>query len=145
GKSSPRTKSEESMACSLNKTGFPFINPHTVGIIMKEACRRSMVKIRNAEEFTVQDKVDTTGTISPVTNVDTLAQAVAVRILRENFPLIGIEGEECFSVPCGMEHRDLYFLLDPMDGTAAFTMGQKHGIGSMISLVEDGEVLAAYI
>jgi fructose-1,6-bisphosphatase/inositol monophosphatase family enzyme len=62
-------------------------------------------------------------------------------------------------VPCTVEGRNLYFTIDPLDGTKAFMRRQSSGVGTQIALVEfkkeerfweyeagrSGQVLAAYV
>src|SRR5262249_24464765 len=38
-----------------------------------------------------------------------------------------------------------FFTVDPLDGTKAFIRRQSHGVGTMVALVEQGQVVSAYI
>jgi fructose-1,6-bisphosphatase/inositol monophosphatase family enzyme len=123
------------------------INEHVVGLVMKECVRRSILIINSLKfVFEVKAKADRTGGMTDVyTDADTAAQALCVKLLSESFPGVGIIAEEGFSVPCTIPGCDAYFTLDPLDGTKAWVRRQSHGIGTMISLVVDGEVVAAYV
>lgn len=81
-----------------------------------------------------------------VTSADRAAQKVYLRSLRECFPAIGIVAEEDeLSIPSTLPGRDCYFAVDPLDGTKAFVRRQSAGIGTMLALVCDDEVLGAYV
>lgn len=115
---------------------------------MKEAVRRAIVAIR-AERFSFEAQVKGVGrggSVDLVTTADKVAQRVFVKLLREWFPTFGVVAEEDhLSVPCSEPGRDLWFSVDPVDGTRAFVRRQSHGIGTMISLVENGDVIAACV
>lgn len=115
---------------------------------MKEAVRRAMVAIR-AERFSFEAMVKGVGPGgSPdlVTTADRAAQRVFVKLLRDWFPTYGVVAEEGqLSVPCTEKGRDLWFAVDPMDGTKAFVRRQSHGIGAMLALICDGQVIAACV
>lgn len=118
------------------------------GIIMKELVRRAIAAVR-AERFAfeVQGKVGYDGASEDmVTSADTRAQAGYLRSLRECFPDFGIVGEEDnLRVPCQLDGVEAYFTLDPVDGTKALVRRQSHGIGTMISLVINGQVVSAWV
>jgi fructose-1,6-bisphosphatase/inositol monophosphatase family enzyme len=135
------------------------LNAHVVGTLMKEAVRRAIVAIRGQRftfEATVkgpilgsdgsQDPAAAGGSQDMVTSADHAAQRVYVKLLREWFPTFGIVAEEeGLAVPCTHPEHDVWFTVDPLDGTKAFIRRQSHGVGTMISLVCDGEVVAACI
>ena len=127
---------------------FGQLTAHAVGSLMKEAVRRAMVAIR-AERFSFEAKVKGVGPGgSPdlVTTADRAAQRVFVKLLRDWFPTYGVVAEEDhLSVPCTEPGHDLWFTVDPLDGTKAFVRRQSHGIGTMLSLVCDGEVIGACV
>jgi fructose-1,6-bisphosphatase/inositol monophosphatase family enzyme len=80
------------------------------------------------------------------TNADIKAQEMYVKEITEHFPGYGIIGEEAgLNIPCLISNRNIYFVIDPLDGTKAYKRGQSHGIGTMIALVEEGEVVASYV
>lgn len=124
-------------------------NPHVVGIIMKELVRRAIVEIRNQRAvFEVTAKEGYSGKMDDVfTTADRRAQEIYLKSLRECFPGFGIVAEEDnLQVPCTLpDGREAYFTIDPLDGTKAFIRRQSHGVGTMIALVVDGQVAAAYV
>lgn len=123
------------------------LNDHAVGIILKELVRRAIVIARRQVlSFEVGEKMGYGGDMDDVfTSADKLAQESYVKSLRECFPDIGIIGEEeSLSIPA-KKGRRAFFTIDPIDGTKAYIRRQSHGIGSMVSLVIDGVVEAAYV
>lgn len=115
---------------------------------MKEAVRRAIVAIR-AQRFTFETRTKESR-VHPegdfVTTADQAAQRVFVTLLNNWFPEFGIVAEEeGLRVPCTHPHHDLWFTVDPLDGTRAFMRRQSHGIGTMVSLICDGEVIGACV
>ncbi|MCA9514037.1 MAG: hypothetical protein KC635_03760 [Myxococcales bacterium] len=129
-------------------TQYGPLNGHSVGTLMKEAVRRAIEAIRG-HRFTFEATAKgrrADGKHTFVTTADHAAQRVFVKLLREWFPTYGIVAEEGeLSVPCTHPKHDLWFTVDPLDGTRAFMRRQSHGIGTMISLVRDGEVVGACV
>lgn len=128
---------------------FGALNPNSVGTLMKEAVRRAIVAIR-AQRFTFETRAknpsDSSRGLDFVTTADHAAQQVLVSLLRAWFPDYGIVAEEDhLRVPCTHPHHDVWFTVDPLDGTRAFMRRQSHGIGTMVSLVCDGDVIAACV
>jgi len=124
------------------------VNPHIIGIVMKEAVRRAILAIRAQRFiFEAQAKAGYSGKLDDlVTTADRQAQAIYVKMLKECFPLCGIVAEEeDLQVECRVPGAHVFFTVDPLDGTKAFVRKQSHGIGTMISLVRDGQVAAAYV
>lgn len=81
-----------------------------------------------------------------VTDADIQAQMVYRDHLQNNFPEVGIVGEEeSLQIACTLDGVVAYFTIDPLDGTKAFARGQSDGVGTMLSLVVDGQVVAAYV
>ncbi|MBS2037909.1 hypothetical protein JST97_23185 [bacterium] len=118
-----------------------------VGVAMKEMVRRAINEIRRQRfMFEAQAKLGYGGECNDlVTSADREAQRIYLKMLRECFPDFGVIAEEDeLRVECG-PGRQLYFTLDPLDGTKAFGRRQSTGVGTMISLVENGQVLAAYV
>lgn len=118
-----------------------------VGVAMKEMVRRAIGEIRRQRFiFEAQAKLSYAGQCDDlVTSADREAQRIYLKMLRECFPTFGIIAEEDqLREPCRQE-RQLYFTLDPLDGTKAFGRRQSTGVGTMIALVEGKEVLAAYV
>ena len=132
----------------MSSLHFGTLNAHVVGTLMKEAVRRAIVAIR-AERFTFEARVkgrSPGGSPDMVTSADHAAQKVYVTLLRQWFPGYGIVAEEDqLSVPCTRPGPDVWFTVDPLDGTKAFIRRQSHGIGTMIALVCDGEVQGACV
>jgi len=124
------------------------VNPHIVGIVMKEAVRRAIVAIRS-ERFIFESQVKQgySGNLDDmVTSADHKAQQIYVRMLTECFPDWGIVAEEeGLRVPCSLPGEELFFTVDPLDGTKAYVRKQSHGIATMISLVRGARVIAAYV
>lgn len=126
------------------------LNGHIVGIVLKELVRRALNAVRNVRHsFEVTAKQGKSGEWDDMlTTADRAAQELYVRSLVECFPQYGIIGEEDNLRRKGVE--DLYFTVDPVDGTKALVRRQSHGIGTMISLIHpDGiggpDVLTAYV
>lgn len=123
------------------------LNGSAIGIVMKEALRRAVVAIRSERlVYEVTQKQGYSGKMDDIsTTADLKAQEIYVKILRECFPGIGIIAEEgeLKNIPEG--GYDTHFTVDPLDGTKAYDRGQSQGVGSMISAVENGEVVAAYV
>jgi len=118
-----------------------------VGVAMKEMVRRAIKEIRRQRFiFEAQVKFGYGGECNDlVTSADRQAQRIYLKMLRECFPDFGVIAEEDeLRLECG-SGRQLYFTLDPLDGTKAFGRRQSTGVGTMISLCEDGQVLAAYV
>lgn len=124
------------------------LNGHAIGIIMKEIVRRAINAIRQQQFiFESEIKEGYSGAMDDlVTSADRQAQEIYIRSLRECFPSFGIIAEEHnLKIPCLLKNHDIYFTVDPLDGTKAFGRRQSHGVGTMISLVMDHQVIAAYI
>jgi fructose-1,6-bisphosphatase/inositol monophosphatase family enzyme len=126
---------------------FGPINPHAVGIVMKETVRRAINAIRARRFlFEARAKADHRGNLSDVvTNADHDAQAIYLKLLGECFPGVTVIAEEDEAGPTTGPEPETYFTVDPLDGTKAFVRRQSHGIGTMIALVDRGAVIAAYV
>lgn len=115
---------------------------------MKEMVRRAIQVIRNQRfVFDAQQKLATDGSLSDlVTSADLEAQQTYLRVIRNCFPDYGIIAEEHgLRVDCRVADRKLFFTIDPLDGTRAFSRRQSAGVGTMIALVDDDRVLSAYV
>jgi fructose-1,6-bisphosphatase/inositol monophosphatase family enzyme len=124
------------------------LNAHVIGIVMKETVRRAIVAIRARRfVFEATAKPGRSGSLDDVvTSADREAQAIYLKTLRECFPDFGVIAEEDgLRVDSAAPGARIFFTVDPLDGTKAFVRKQSHGIGTMISLAADGEVIAAYI
>jgi fructose-1,6-bisphosphatase/inositol monophosphatase family enzyme len=118
-----------------------------VGRILKETVRRAMAEIRGQRsKFEAHAKKGYTGSMDDVfTSADTAAQEIYLRTFRECFPDCGVVAEENGLRIESPTARKLYFTVDPLDGTKAYIRRQSHGVGTMVALVEDNEVISAYI
>lgn len=115
---------------------------------MKEMVRRAIQVIRNQRfVFDAQQKKHLDGSMTDlVTTADLEAQQVYLRVIKNCFPDYGVIAEEDeLRVACGVPGRDLYFTIDPLDGTRAFSRRQSAGVGTMVALIEGEEVLSAYV
>ncbi len=129
------------------------INGHIVGRFLKETMRRAMQTIRKERSiFEAQAKRGYTGDMNDVfTSADTKAQAIYRRAFEECLPNCGIIGEEKdkkTGKPLVVRPKNgctAYFTVDPLDGTKAYVRRQSHGVGSMVAMVDKGEVIAAYV
>ena len=122
------------------------LNGHAVGIVLKELVRRAIKVIRaEREAFEVMQKAGYGGDMTDVfTTADSKAQKIYVRSLEECFPSYGIIAEEGSLSQTQVDGRS-YFTVDPLDGTKAFIRRQSHGVGTMVAMVEDGQVASAYV
>lgn len=123
------------------------VNGHIVGRVLKEAVRRATVAIRNERVvFEAQTKLSVTGTMDDIcTSADKKAQEIYLRTLRECFPSCGVVAEEDHLKIEPSGGTTAWFTVDPLDGTRAYVRRQSHGIGTMIGLVDDDEVISAYV
>lgn len=125
------------------------LNPHVIGIAIKEIVRRAIEDIwKNRIEFESHNKeVDYKPDKNDVfTSADLASQNIFVRKITECFPFFGIVAEEeGFTKKCQMPNGNLFFTIDPLDGTKAFARRQSGGFGPMVSLCSDEEVIAAYV
>jgi fructose-1,6-bisphosphatase/inositol monophosphatase family enzyme len=124
------------------------INGPIIGIVLRDLVQRA---IRIARKHRSEFEVHTKGAYGSFaddddffTNADTECQAMYVKLLQECFPSIGIIGEEG-GLSIDTKVPGTYFTLDPIDGTKAFIRRQSHGIGTMVALVHNHEVISAYI
>ena len=122
-------------------------NSHSIGIIMKEIVRRVANAIR--EERFIFEKETKTGYDGNfndlVTSADRKAQKIYIKLLQENFPNFGIIAEEKELIIQHKTKHKIYFTVDPLDGTKAFSRRQSQGVSTMISLVIEDEIIAVFI
>lgn len=130
----------------MNDPSFGSMNGHSIGRILKETVRRACVIIRKeVSVFESHDKLGYGGTMDDVfTSADRKAQEIYLRTFTECFPGYGYVCEEDALTYLPGE-GSLYFTVDPLDGTKAYIRRQSHGVGSMVALVLNGEVIAAYV
>ena len=124
------------------------VNGPIVGIVMKECARRATAAIRG-KRFTFQAEQKGTrpdGRADWVTDADKLAQKIYTKLLTECFPFFGIVGEEDeLNIPCRIPEHNIFFTVDPLDGTSAFKRMASSGIATMCSLVWNDVVIAVVI
>jgi len=123
------------------------INGHVVGRILKETVRRATAVIRSERAvFEAHVKEGYGGTMDDVfTSADQKAQEVYLKMFRECFPDCGVIAEEDNLVIPSKLEDEVYFTVDPLDGTKAFVRRQSHGVGTMVALVRHGIALSAYV
>lgn len=126
--------------------------PH-IGWVMQEVCKQA-AKIMMQLIFRVAKERKGTkpdGRTDWVTQADRECQREMVRILREQLldpfgiGLVAEESDETPLVKCSIPNRNLFFTVDPIDGTSAYTRRQTHGFGPMIALVDSDDVVGACI
>lgn len=132
----------------MENAPYGAVTPSMVGLAMKEMVRRAIQVIR-AQRFVFdtqhKDHLDE-GREDLVTTADYEAQKIYLRVLQRCFPKFGVVAEEDqLRIPCTMPDRKIWFTLDPLDGTKAFARRQSAGVGTMVALVDNGEVIAAYV
>ena len=129
------------------KTEFGSLNPHHIGMVMREAARQAMIEIRKQRAiFEAKEKVNPLKKGKDlVTSADLAAQKIYLKIISENFPMAGIVAEEDFARECTDPDHKYYFTIDPLDGTAAYGRRQSHAIATMIAFVFDGEICGVTI
>ena len=74
-----------------------------------------IMDVYSKNDFGTRNKSDD----SPITIADSLSDKVITEALNQNFPNIGIVSEESFCDP-RLILDDIYFLVDPLDGTKEF-------------------------
>lgn len=119
-------------------------------VLIKLIMREAIAAIRRLRfNHTVTAKPDAGGAMTDVcTSADKLAQEIYMQLLQRYFPKCGIlaeEGEDEKKRARFAAIFPMYFTVDPLDGTKAFVREQSHGVGTMVSLIKDGRVLAAYV
>jgi len=134
----------------MHEIKFGELNGHAIGRILKETVRRATVLIRSkrlAFEVSKKQGYDDKEAMTDVfTDADKAAQEIYLRTFEECFPGYGVLGEEeSLVIPASPERVGLYFTVDPLDGTKAFIRRQSHGVATMVALVDQGEVISAYI
>lgn len=127
---------------------FGEATPSLVGLAMKEMVRRAIQVIRNQRfVFDTQQKARLDGSLTDlVTSADHEAQRAYLRVIKNCFPDYGIIAEEDdLRVECRVPGRGLYFTIDPLDGTRAFSRRQSAGVGTMLALMQNGQVISAFV
>lgn len=129
---------------------FGMMNNRVVELILTTAVVEAIEIIRRQRStHTLYEKL-TQGKIRDVmTSADRHAQESYIGLIMRHFAdfdygIIAEEEIELGGDKQGYEQGN-YFTIDPLDGTKAYVRGQTHGIGTMVSLVFGGEVVAAYV
>ena len=115
---------------------------------MMELVRRAIEAIRSERYiFEAREKMGPTGNLDDVvTSADNKAQGLYVKSIQDCFPQCGIVAEEeNLVVPCTHPNLVIYFTIDGLDGSRAFVRRQSHGIGTMLALICNEEVISAYV
>lgn len=119
----------------------------TIGILFKEAIRRSLISTRaKRQAFEVSEKPGYgSRMIDVLTSADKEAQRICVRLISQCMPGVHIcAEEEPLNDPVPAATRT-FVTLDPLDGTRAFIRRQSHGIASMLSLTHDEAIVSAFV
>jgi fructose-1,6-bisphosphatase/inositol monophosphatase family enzyme len=119
-------------------------NGPIVGIALKQIVTRALKIAKQCRSsFKVSHKPGYKPNTDDIfTTVDTSIQDMYIKLLSECFPGFGIVGEEgCKKNP----HAEIYFVVDPLDGTTAYTKRWSRGAGTMVALVDRGKIVSVYI
>ena len=121
-----------------------------IGTLLRETIVPRAIRIIQDEchDLTITKKVGYDGVKDDLaTNGDKRAQAMYMQELNRYFPTFGIIAEEDGVAIEGTstEGDDIYFTIDPLDGTKAYERGSSQGVGTMIALVKNNDVVSAYI
>lgn len=124
-----------------------WVNFDVLTILLRDMAEQWTTAIRNQlDSFSYQIKDNPHKIDDQVTSADYAAQKVIVEMITKCFPLAWIIAEENnLQKSCTHETQQLYFTLDPLDGTRAYVRMQSDGIWSMIGVVLDGEIIGAAI
>lgn len=115
-------------------------------IIRSVAAEKILPRFQALAEHEISAK---TGPTDLVTIADIEAEYELTRILRDIDPAYAVLGEEAVSraeVSNDLfgTHKGGVWVIDPVDGTNNFASGNPH-FGTMLALVEDGEITGAWI
>ena len=132
-----------------NSIAFGNINEHLVGQFMKNLVTTGITMVQDYKnDLTAKSKTSIKDTPDFVTQLDILVQERNISAISECFPDYGIIAEEKNLRKKSAPGCELYFVLDPIDGTKALLRGQSHGISTMVALVsglKNRQVLAVCI
>jgi len=106
--------------------------------IAAEAGQLILFHYENGTETRVKDDK------SPVTLADEEAEALIVRRLKESFPAIPIIAEEAAARGETVEIGDIFFLVDPLDGTKEF-LARNGEFTVNIALIENNEAVCGVV
>ncbi len=125
-----------------------YVHTHEIGFAVLKMVKKAIKIIqRESEHIIVEAKIAYDGTNTDLaTNGDKKAQEMYLEEIRERFPTYGIIAEEAnLRIPCTDPDHDIYFTIDPLDGTKAYKRGQSFGVGTMIAIIYDDEVMGVII
>lgn len=123
------------------------VNFAVVAILLRDMAEQWTFAIRNQLDSFSYESKETVGKVwDQVTSADYAAQHAIVDMITKCFPQAWIIAEENnLSKPCTHATEKLYFTLDPLDWTRAYVRMQSDGIGSMIWIVLNNEIIGAAI
>ena len=116
--------------------------PHSINQV-HDALRKAGKEIRNFEKSGILD-IKYKSDLSPLTIADDTSNSVITGILKNIFPDIPVLSEEDDIKPETKGCCDLFWLLDPLDGTKEFIKGNGEYCISL-ALIEKGRPVEAYI
>src|ERR1035437_6533330 len=131
-----------------NITNTATADVKNMGAVIRKAMNEAIEVIRKeAATFIATPKEHYDGvTDDIVTTADKAAQKVYVDVFMKAFPGFGLIGEEDgLNKPCTIPRENIYITIDPLDGTKAFARHESHGVGTMVGVVKNGKVIAAYV
>ena len=126
---------------------MPQINPEKIADIIREVAAEKIVpRFQQLEKHEITTK---TGPQDFVTIADLEAEEELTRIFKDMVPGSYVVGEEAVSkneTDMGMlaTHDGLVWVVDPVDGTANFTRGDKK-FGCIVALVSKGKTIQSWI
>lgn len=124
------------------------MNKETIRAFMIRLVTQAIIIARNeCHELVITAKDAYNGIDKDLaTNGDLEAQKMYVDEITTHLPTFGILGEENgLRIPCTDPDQRIFFTIDPVDGTKAYERKQAHGVGTMIALVLNGAVVAAFV
>ena len=129
-----------------NYFDFFRLNEHSIGIILKELTRRSMLAIRKRRfGFNVYDKTLDSEEKDIFTDADIEAEKVVLKSLRECFPDFDIISEEDKDKKYRKSKNNIWFTVDPLCGTKNFSNRSSIGIATTITMVIKQKIVSAYV
>jgi fructose-1,6-bisphosphatase/inositol monophosphatase family enzyme len=127
---------------------YGHLSAAAVGVLLKEMVRRAIEAIQ-AQLFTFESQSkDSPFSDKPdfVTTADRTTQEIYLRLIQRCFPGYGVIAEEDeHRIPCSLAGANFCITVDPLDGTKAFMRRQSYGVGTMVSLLRDEEIISAYV
>jgi len=129
-----------------NYTDFFRLSEHSIGIILKELIRRSMLAIRKRRfGFNVYDKTLDSGKKDIFTDADIEAEKVILKSLKECFPDFDIISEEDNVKEYCKSNNNIWITVDPLCGTKNFSNRSSIGIATTISMVIKHKIVSTYV